>query len=70
MRDLEAQPEARLLSKVQQLTNGCAAASAFANGGRAVAHVRGSYVCQLRPPKEHVQPPGGGAIWGRENGPI
>jgi hypothetical protein len=34
------------LSKVQRLTNGCAwnAVSAFANCGRAVAHVRGSYV--------------------------
>ena len=38
------------LSKFSRLTNGCAwnAVSAFANCGRAVAHVRGSYV----PPTE------------------
>ena len=41
------------LSKVSRLTNGCAwnAVSAFANCGRAVAHVRGSYVpiADIRP---------------------
>jgi len=32
------------LSKVSRLTNGCNAVSAFANCGRCVAHVWGSYV--------------------------